>query len=826
MGPLSFAPRLVAVLGPTNTGKTHYAIERMLGHQSGMIGFPLRLLARENYDRVVRAKGARAVALITGEEKILPPNPSYLVCTVESMPLDRPVDFLAVDEIQLCADPERGHVFTQRLLEARGRHETLMLGSDTIKPLLRRLVPDAEVTGRPRFSTLSYTGVKKVTRLPPRSAVVAFAVADVFAIAELMRRQRGGAAVVMGALSPRARNAQVGLFQSGEVDYLVATDAIGMGLNMDLDHVAFAKLVKFDGREPRRLTAPEIAQIAGRAGRHMSDGTFGVSADEDGIDPEIVEAVENHRFDPLTRLYWRNSRLEFRSVGQLLKSLEERPRRPGLVPAREADDHRALQALARMPEITQTADTPAAVRLLWEVCQIPDFRKVMSDTHAKLLAQIYRHLSGPTERLPTDWVAGHVARLDRADGDIDTLMARIAHVRTWTFISHRADWLADAPHWQERARAIEDRLSDALHDRITQRFVDRRAAFLVRQLAGAQALLASVSRDGEVKVEGHYVGQLEGFRFRPDTAATDEAARTLLAAANRVLRSEIAERAAALAAAPADEFALTPEGMVLWRGGAVARLTAGDRVLQPKIDVLPAEFLDGAHREMVRRRLAEAVREQIRQPLAPLFRLAEASLEGASRGLAYQLVEALGTLLIARIDGQAAGLDKPARKRLAHLGVRLGTEAVYLAPLLNVRAGGMAALLWSVRAGAPLPLPPVRGVSPVRDPGLAEGLYEAMGYRVLGPRALRVDRVERLAMAARRLARLGPFAPVPELVAIAGCRKDELAGVLAALGYRAVMDASGVMFHARRRPQSRKSARHAAPTDGPFAKLGALRLAR
>jgi ATP-dependent RNA helicase SUPV3L1/SUV3 len=826
MGPLSYAPRLVAVLGPTNTGKTHYAIERMLGHQSGMIGFPLRLLARENYDRVVKAKGPRAVALITGEEKILPPNPSYFVCTVESMPLDRPVDFLAVDEIQLCADPERGHVFTQRLLEARGRHETLMLGSDTIKPLLRRLVPEAEVTGRPRFSTLRYTGVKKVTRLPPRSAVVAFAVADVFALAELMRRQRGGAAVVMGALSPRARNAQVGLFQSGEVDYLVATDAIGMGLNMDLDHVAFAKLVKFDGTQPRHLTAPEVAQIAGRAGRHMSDGTFGVSADESGIAPEIVEAVENHRFDPLTRLYWRNSRLEFRSVGQLLKSLEERPRRAGLVPAREADDHRALRALARMPEIAASADTPAAVRLLWEVCQIPDFRKVMSDTHARLLAQIYRYLSGPTERLPTDWVAGHVARLDRSDGDIDALMARIAHVRTWTFISHRADWLADAPHWQERARAIEDRLSDALHDRITQRFVDRRAAFLVRQLAGAQELLASVSRDGEVKVEGHYVGQLDGFRFRPDTAATDEAARTLLAAANRVLRAEIAERAAALATAPEEEFALALEGLVLWRGGAVARLAPGDHVLQPKIDVLPAEFLDGAHRETVRHRLAEVVREQIRRPLAPLFRLAEATLEGASRGLAYQLVEALGTLPLSRIGSQAAALDKPARKRLANLGVRLGTEAVYLAPLLNTRAAATAALLWAIRAGAPLPVPPVRGIAPVRDASLADGVYEAMGYRVLGPRVLRVDRVERLAMAARRLARQGPFAPAPELITIAGCRKNELAGVLAALGYRAVMDANGITFHARRRPQPAKPRRPAAPADGPFAKLGALRLAR
>ena len=334
MAMFSPAPRLVAVLGPTNTGKTHLAIERMLGHKSGMIGFPLRLLARENYDRIVKLRGARAVALITGEEKILPPNPAYFVCTVESMPLDRPVDFLAVDEIQLCADPERGHVFTARLLHARGVFETMLLGADTIKPLMRRLVPEFEHTGRPRFSTLAYTGHKKVTRLPRRSAVVAFAVADVFSLAELIRRQRGGTAVVLGALSPRARNAQVGMFQAGEVDYLVATDAIGMGLNMDLDHVAFARIAKYDGRGPRRLTAAEIAQIAGRAGRHMSDGSFGTTAEQGPLDPEIVEAVETHRFDPLTRLNWRNPRLRFQSVEALLKSLDERPSLPGLVQSR------------------------------------------------------------------------------------------------------------------------------------------------------------------------------------------------------------------------------------------------------------------------------------------------------------------------------------------------------------------------------------------------------------------------------------------------------------------------------------------------------------
>ena len=437
------APRLVAVLGPTNTGKTHLAIERMLGHRSGMIGFPLRLLARENYDRIVKLKGARSVALITGEEKILPANPSYFVCTAESMPLDRQVDFLAVDEIQLCADPERGHVFTARLLHARGMQETMFLGAATIKPLMRRLVPDVEYVSRPRFSTLSYTGYKKVTRLPPRSAVVAFAIPDVFSLAELIRRQRGGTAVVLGALSPRARNAQVGMFQAGEVDYLVATDAIGMGLNMDLDHVAFARIGKFDGRGPRRLTAAEFAQIAGRAGRHMNDGTFGTTAEQGTLDAEIVEAVETHSFEPLTRLNWRNGRLKFGSIAALLQSLDERPSLPGLVQAREADDHRALHALARNPDIGGLTTHPGAVRLLWEVCQIPDFRKVMSESHTRLLAHCFLHLAGPEARLPTAWVAGQMASLDRVDGDIDTLMARIAHIRTWTYITHRGDWVED-----------------------------------------------------------------------------------------------------------------------------------------------------------------------------------------------------------------------------------------------------------------------------------------------------------------------------------------------------------------------------------------------
>ena len=834
MGVFEPARRIVAILGPTNTGKTHLAIERMLGHSSGMIGFPLRLLARENYDRVVRIKGPRAVALITGEEKIVPPNPTYFVCTVESMPLDRVVDFLAVDEIQLCGDPERGHVFTSRLLHARGREETMFLGAETVKPLLRRLVPEAEFTSRPRFSTLSYSGPKKVTRLPPRSAVVAFAVADVFALAEIMRRQRGGTAVVLGALSPRARNAQVGMFQAGEVDYLVATDAIGMGLNMDLDHVAFARLVKFDGRAPRRLAAAEIAQIAGRAGRHMSDGTFGTTGELGPMEPEVVEAVENHRFDPLTRLFWRNERLDFASPAALLRSLEERPRLSGLTLAGEADDAAALRALAHQPEIVALASNRAAMRLLWEVCQIPDFRKVMSDTHARLLGQIYRHLAGPQERLPAEWVARQVERLDRLDGDIDTLMTRIAHIRTWTYIAHRPDWLGDATTWQERARAIEDRLSDALHDRITQRFVDRRSAFLVKQLAGDRDLLASVSHAGEVKVEGHYVGRLDGFRFVPDAGGGGIEAKTLLAAANRVLRGEVAARAQRLVAAGDGEFALTAAA-ITWRGGAVGRLSPGDSVLAPRVEALPGDFLEGDLRESVRRRLAGFVRDAVARGLAPLLRAQEAASGGAARGLLFQLGEALGSLPAQDVAAQRAALTAPERKTLARCGLRFGTECVYIEALLKPRAAALRALLWSTATGAPPPSLPA-GVAAGRDPAISDAAYAAIGYRVLGARVLRIDRVERLAAAARRLARQGAFAPTPALAALAGCAVEELASMLPALGYRTVHGEGGVAFHGRHRRgrppekgRARPASRRGAETDaadGPFAKLKELRLAR
>lgn len=824
----------IAVLGPTNTGKTHLAMERMLGHRTGMIGFPLRLLARENYDRVVRLKGPKAVALVTGEEKILPPHPSYWVCTTEAMPLDRTVEFLAVDEIQVAADPDRGHVFTDRLLHARGTEETMFLGAETIRPLLRKLVPGIGFASRPRFSKLSYTGPKKITRLPPRSAIVAFSVQDVYALAEQMRRQRGGSAVVLGALSPRTRNAQVAMYQAGEVDYLVATDAIGMGLNMDVNHVAFSSLVKFDGWAPRRLQPAELAQIAGRAGRYMSDGTFGTTGDLGPLDLELIEAIEEHRFESLKHIYWRNSELDFRSLDRLQKSLEAPAPFPVLRRAREAEDVQALAALARDPDVAPLAQGHAAIRLLWEVCQIPDFRKIMSDAHVRLLKRIFLYLIGPEARLPEDWVAGQLAALDRPDGDIETLVQRIAFVRTWTFVSHRPEWLPRAAHWQERARAIEDRLSDALHERLTQRFVDRRAATLQRRMRDGPELLGAVRRGGEVLVEGEPVGRLEGFRFSPQETSSPDEAKALMSAAIRALRAEIPMRVRRCLAASDETFALRADGRITWNDAPVAYLEAGAHPLTPRLLLLPSDLLDPQQREELRRHLAGWIERRIRAGLAPLFALEAAPLEGAARGLTFQLKESLGITPRRAVESQLAALDGRVRETLRRLGVRLGVDAVYLPALLKPAPIALKTLLWAIHHDmVDLVTPPSPGrLSVALDPAFPEDFYETIGYRVVGKLAVRADRLDRLAAAARRLMRQGPFLPDAKLRALIGCRKEELASVLTAMGYRAQESEDGQCFGLQARAKGKRRVKKHAPAkteaaaDSPFAVLKELRFVR
>jgi len=832
--PSSESARVRAVLGPTNTGKTHFAIERMLGHGTGMIGFPLRLLARENYDRVVALKGASAVALVTGEEKILPSRPRYWVCTVESMPLDQRVDCLAVDEIQLAGDAERGHIFTDRLLHARGMAETLFLGSDTARTLIQRLVPGVELIQRDRLSTLTYAGAKKLTRLPPRSAIVAFSAAEVYETAELIRRQKGGAAVVMGALSPRTRNAQVALYQAGEVDYLVATDAIGMGLNMDIDHVAFAKLSKFDGVRPRRLTAQEIGQIAGRAGRHMTNGTFGTTGAMGELDPDLVEAVENHRFDPLTLLMWRNSDLDFGSPAGLLRSLDAPPPYNCLRRARDADDHQALATLSHDAEIVARAKGPKAVQLLWDVCQVPDFRKVMGDQHTRLLSQIFLYLA-KDGRVPDDWVDGQVKRLESTEGDIDTLVTRIAHVRTWTYIANRPSWIAKPLEWQERTRAIEDRLSDALHERLTQRFIDRRAAGLVRSLGKGGDLLAGVQTGGAVVVEGHPVGQLDGFRFVADPTALAGDAKPVLTAARRALRSEIARRVTLLEQAPDSEFTLTDLDQIAWNGAPVARLAQGGALLKPRIAPLESDLLVSGEGDRIRDRIVAWLEAEIGRSLPMIAAIAKAKLDGPARGLAFQVAETLAPIDRAKVEMLIAGLSLPDRRHLARLGVTIGEAYVFLKGLSKPGALTLLRALW--RAGrevwGELPLPPPGRVSVAADPNIDNGYYTAIGFPVVGPRAIRVDMLDRLVARLWRMTVKGAMPPDPTIAPVLGCTKDEADAVLAALGWSR-QETDGVVTYRRQRPaESRPAAqrrRRAHPLThddrSPFAILKQLGVAK
>jgi len=778
---------VIALLGPTNTGKTYFAMERMQEHGTGMIGFPLRLLARENYDRLVRARGADAVALITGEERVLPPTPRYYVCTVEAMPVDIPVDFLAVDEVQLAADRERGHIFTDRLLHARGVRETMFLGADTIRPILRHLAPSVEMVSRPRLSTLSYVPPRKLERTPRRSALIVFSIPELYAVAERLRSRAGGAALVFGALSPRARNAQVGLYQSGEVDHLVATDAIGMGLNLDLEHVAFTSLTKHDGVGPRRLHAAEVGQIAGRAGRHVRDGTFGATTDLGDLSPELVNAVEEHRFEPLRTVYWRNPRLAFGSIANLLESLDHKPPHPWLVRMRHADDQRALEVLARDPDIVTLAQRAGDVRLLWEVCQVPDFRNVMTEAHTRLLSRIFGLLIGSEGGLPWDWVDRQVRALDVTDGDIAALLDRIAGIRTWTYVSHRPGWLADPLTWQARTRDIEDRLADALHERLREEYANPGATLIARH--GDAEIASQLSDDGTLLLQGIPAGRLSGFQFEPLPGAASHALR---AAANRALRAGIDARVAELCDSDDAAFALTAAGAILWRGAKVGRLLPGDRLLTPQAEALASDLLDPPRRERVRRRLAEWVTAHLGRVLAPLLGALEARSAGAVRGLVYRLAESLGSAPRRKLRAAIDPLIQPERRELSGLGVVLGRRHIYMPALLEPEALRVRATLFQVRHPSAIPLP--TGPVSLRSGGSADPERDAAcGYESLGGLLVRVDAVESLLGTAHSLARQGRLHASASLAHSLRCGPEALPGVLIALGF----EKEGQGFRAR-----------------------------
>jgi ATP-dependent RNA helicase SUPV3L1/SUV3 len=838
MAPRSDAP-VRAILGPTNTGKTYLAIERMCGHSSGVIGFPLRLLAREVYDRVAAIKGEKQVALLTGEERIVPEGARYFLCTAESMPVpggdghdgdafQRDFAFAAIDEAQLGIDPERGHVFTDRMLRVRGREETLILGSDTLKPMIRELLPDTEIVSRPRFSTLRYSGSVKLSRLPPRSAVVAFSAEQVYALAEALRRFRGGAAVVMGALSPATRNAQVAMFQRGEVDYLVATDAIGMGLNMDVAHVAFAGLEKFDGRRDRRLTVAEMAQIAGRAGRHQRDGTFGTLGLGDHsaefTDFEI-EAIEEHRFRPLDFLYWRNPDLDFTDVAALIASLERPSDHPLLRPAPESIDLAVLKHVAEDPAIAVRRG--AVARRLWAACGLPDFRKVGPMHHARMVRRVFSYI-GDGGHIPHEWFAAEVARLDNVSGDIEALADRLAGIRSWAYIAHRSDWLQDPARWADRTREVESRLSDALHSALTQRFVDRRTSVLVRDIGarGADVLPMTVTADGEVSIGPEPIGHLTGFDFRVDPAARHADKRLLLAAAERRLGEELERRASALTEAPDSEFSLLVEDSgsvaIAWRGNVLARLAPGRSLLEPAVRTARSlDRLSANSRAELRARLERWVDAQVESNLRRLKTLANISTDAATsasvRALGAMLTDAGGAVPRRAVVSAIGALELKDRQLLYRLKVRLGPLDVFLPPLLKPAAQLWRAALLAVRSGEPMPeLPPAGAATLSAD---ADPHGAALAYRRAGRSWIRIDLADRLASHAHKVRSAGGKNPVDtELATSVGLGEDALARLMSDIGFAKAGDAWRWRGrHAAKRQDRRETGSHA------FAELAKLR---
>ncbi|MEM9971682.1 MAG: helicase-related protein, partial [Pseudomonadota bacterium] len=772
---------------PTNTGKTHYAIERMLAHRTGIIGLPLRLLAREVYDRIVALRGPSVVALVTGEERIVPERTQYWVCTTEAMPDGMGADFVAIDEIQLCADPERGHVFTDRLLRARGTSETLFMGSDTMRKAIAAQVDGVQFQRRERFSELTYTGSKKISRMPARSAIVGFSVDNVYAIAELLRRQKGGAAVVMGALSPRTRNAQVEMYQNGEVDHLVATDAIGMGLNLDITHVAFSGLRKFDGRRMRDLQPNELAQIAGRAGRYMTPGTFGVTGEAPPLHDQVVEAITSHSFTPIAKLQWRNASLDFGSVDRLVASLEATDEDPMLVRAREADDLIALKATTEDAEVLARASDGPSVKLLWDVCRIPDFRGISHQEHASLLARIYGDLH-QHGHIDEAWLARQIQRIDRTDGDIDTLSKRLAYIRTWTYVAQRRGWCRDESNWRETTRAVEDRLSDALHDALTQRFVDRRTSVLLRRLKQKEALVAEVNDKGDVTVEGQFVGRLEGFRFHQDASATGDEAKTVKAAAIAALGPEFHLLSDRFYNAPDTEMDFTEQGGLMWGDQAVGKLVAGDDALKPRVKAFVDDEAGVEVAEKVQRRLQHFIDRKIAALFEPLFNIQrDETLTGSARGFGFRMIEGFGVIDRREVADEVKALDQDARGALRKHGIRFGQFTVFMPLLLKPAPTRLRLVLWSLAEKLDIfPESPPPGLVTVPSaPDTSAKATLMSGYKPAGDRAIRIDMLERLADMLRNQDSRAGFEANPDMLSITGMTLEQFANLMQGLGYNA-----------------------------------------
>ncbi len=788
---------VIAALGPTNTGKTYYAIERLAAHKSGMIGLPLRLLTREVYDKMVLKVGPSRVAMITGEERIIPDNPKYWVCTVESMPMNIPVEFLAVDEIQLIDDPERGHIFTDRILNARGMSETLFMGSSISKKVIKKLINDVKFYDRERFSKLTYTGYKKISHLPKRSAVVAFSIQSVYAIAEIIKRQKGGVAVVMGSLSPQARNAQVKMYQNGDVDYIVATDAIGMGLNLDLNHIAFAETEKYDGENFRKLYPHELAQIAGRAGRYQRDGTFGVTGQANEIDHEVIARIEDHRFIPLNSAKWRNKNLNFSSVNKLIESLKAIPNKIELGISRQADDLRALIRLSQDKEILENANNKKSIQTLWETSQIPDFRNISEGEHSKIISLIFKELC-LNNKLSDGWLNSHIKSFDKYYGDINSLMMRLSGIRTWTYVSQKEKWLDNPVLWQKKTREIEDKLSDALHNSLTERFVEKTSSKLRIKYKDKKDILSGINENGDITVEGEYFGKINGFKLIIEKSYSEQYLKQIRPAISKSVELEMKKKSLKILSSEFDTFTLNSDLFIYYNDEKIAGLKPGNNPLNPKINIICDGYLDSNIKKKLENKFLEWIQDYIKFNLKEILSLENTdNLSPGAKGIAFRLLEELGLIRRNKIENEIKILDQKSRQELRKMGVKIGKFSIFFPATVKPKATELLISLWInfseknynqndiklIRENLPKP-----GItSCALNQNISHEIYKVLGYLVIGKMVIRADIIERLDKIIYneidKDSKDKSFLVSDEMISLLGCSRENMKLIIKDLGF-------------------------------------------
>ena len=821
--------KITAVLGPTNTGKTFLAIETMLSFDSGMIGFPLRLLAREVYDKVIKKISPDKVALITGEEKIIPSNAKYFLCTVESMPINKHLDFVGIDEIQMCADHERGHIFTDRLLNVRGDKLTMFMGSSTIRNIVKKLNEDTEFINRDRLSKLSFVGHKKISRINRKTAIIAFSTEEVYAIAELVRRQKGGAAIVMGSLSPKTRNAQVNLYQSGDVDFLVATDAIGMGINMDLENVFFSNLRKFDGKKLRKLSLSEIGQIAGRAGRYLNDGNFGITGNCKDISPEEVELLENHKFEEIKILFWRNSKLNFNNASALIKSLNEKPKKEWLRKIHECEDEKVLKYFLNNMESHNIKDNKDTLELLWECCQIPDFVKKTYGNHIEVVGKVFDFLNGINGKISNDYMRIQLMKLDNLDGNVDSLSNRIANVRTWSYVSNKINWVENQNYWIEKTKILEDRLSERLHEELTRTFIDKRASILARGLKQDMDFKTEIMENDKVVIDGQFIGNLKGLKFEMDlkAGALETDIKSLKKAARQTVGPELKKRIQLILDTGLIE--IKNDFKIYWRDFPIAKLEQGKDYLNPEIFIIVDDLLDNKDKQNFSNFIEKWIKEKIELVLKSLIDLKNLKESNSSiKALAYQLYENNGVLKRENVTDYLKKLGQEERKILRELGVKFGRYHIFLYKLLKPEAVSLRILLWKNFHQKFLNLaPPTFGLNFVEDKNAKNKNFMLLcGFENFENYFVRIDILERLFV---QIINSNPdknkeIRLVPEMLNLLGCNKQNFQKLIEKMNYKTFEKENELYFKYHPKKIIKKSSKRIVTSNSPFKVLKNLNL--